>query len=92
MIKTLKLFLYLIFFSDLSLIFAYDVVVNREDCYNFGETGEYNCYKQIQDSYREKKYLAENKKNYIGKYNRKSFKYKSYPTNSNIGFYTKKKM
>ena len=91
MINILKLILCLLFFSDINLVFAYVGDLDSKDCYNFRKIGKYYCYKKKQEIYREKKQLVDNKKNYIGKYNRKSFKYKSYPTNTNIGFYTKKR-
>ena len=56
-----------------SNLFSHVRELNSEVCYNNNKTSDYHCHR---------------KKNSIKKYNRKSFQYKPYPTDTNIGFYT----
>ena len=57
-----------------SNLFSHGGGLNSEGCHTNRKTSDYHCHKK--------------KINSIGKYNRKSFRYKSYPPNTDIGFYT----
>ena len=54
MINILKLILCLLFFSDISLVFAYVGDLDSKDCYNFRKIGKYYCYKKNKKSIEKK--------------------------------------
>ena len=62
--------------------------LNSEGCHNNRKTGDYHCHRKKQKTYKEKPQYEKKQNSYSGKYNRKSFQYKSYPPNTDIGFYT----
>ena len=84
----LKLLVYFLFFFDVNLVTSHGGGLNSEGCHNNRKTGDYHCHRKKQKTYKEKPQYKKQKKSYSGKYNRKLFLYKSYPTNSDIGFYT----
>ena len=65
----------LTFFNNPSNSLSHNGRLNSEGCHNNKKKGNFHCHRKKQ-------------KTYIGQYNRKSFQYKSYPTNKDIGFYT----
>ena len=72
------LFIFFLFYIFTISAFTHGGGLNSKGCHNNKKTGYYHCHK---------KKLA----NHSKQYNRKSFKYKSYSPNTNIGFYTLKK-
>ena len=79
------LFLFSIFTSS---VFSHGGGLNSEGCHNNRKTGDYHCHRKKQKTYKEKPQYEKKQNSYSGKYNRKSFQYKSYPPNTDIGFYT----
>ncbi len=84
--KILAIFLYFIFTS---FVFSHAGGLNSEGCHKNRKIGDYHCHKKNQKK-AGSKYIKKNDTagNY---YNRKLFRYKSYLTKTDIGFYTKKK-
>ena len=68
--------------------FSHGGGLNSEGCHNNRKTGDYHCHRKKQKTYKEKPQYEKKQNSYSGKYNRKSFQYKSYPPNTDIGFYT----
>ena len=75
MFNLFKIFLVLAICYISSNLFSHVGGLNFDGCHTNRKTSDYHCHKKKQ-------------KNSIGKYNRKSFQYKSYPPNTDIGFYT----
>ena len=72
------LFIFFLFYIFTISAFTHGGGLNSKGCHNNKKTGYYHCHK---------KKLA----NHSKQYNRKSFKYKSYSPNTNIGLYTLEK-
>ena len=72
-----------------SSVFSHGGGVNSEGCHNNRKTGDYHCNKKKQNTYKEKTQYEKKQNSYSSKYNRKSFQYKPYPPNTDIGFYTR---
>ena len=82
----LKLLVYFLYFFDVNLVTSHGGGLNAEGCHNNRKIGDYHCHRKKQKTYKEKPQYEKKQNSYSGKYNRKSFRYKSYPPNSNIGF------
>ena len=88
MLNLLKILLLLVSFQIHSNLFSHGGGLNSEGCHNNRKTGDYHCHRKKQNTYKEKQQYEKKQNTYSGKYNRKSFQYKSYPSNTDIGFYT----
>ena len=88
MLDLLKIILLLVVFQFSSNLFSHGGSLNSEGCQNNRKTGDYHCHRKKKNTYKEKSQYEKKQKSYSGKYNRKLFQYKSYPTNTDIGFYT----
>ena len=86
--KRLNLLLHFLFFFNINLVVSHGGGLTSESCHNNRKVGEYHCHKKKQKVYKENLQYEKKQKSYSGKYNRKSFQYKSYPPNTDIGFYT----
>ena len=86
--NSLKIFLIIVFCYNPSNLFSHGGGLNSEGCHNNRKTNNYHCHKKKQNTYKEKPKYEKQKNSYSGKYNRKSFQYKSYSSNTDIGFYT----
>tara|TARA_Y100001968_G_C19391268_1_gene735724 strand:+ start:213 stop:809 length:597 start_codon:yes stop_codon:yes gene_type:complete len=84
----LKIFLVFAIFYNPSNLFSHGGGLNSKGCHNNKKIGDYHCHKRKQNTYKEKPHHEKKKNSYNDKYKRKSFQYKSYPPNTNIGFYT----
>jgi len=70
-----------------SNLFPHGGGLNTEGCHNNKKTDDYHCHRK-KKTYK-KKLQYEKKQKITGEnYNRKSFQYKSYSPNTDIGFYT----
>ena len=88
MLNTLKIFLIIVFCYNPSNLFSHGGGLNSEGCHNNRKTNNYHCHKKKHNTYKEKPKYEKQQNSYSGKYNRKSFQYKSYSSNTDIGFYT----
>ncbi len=84
----LKLLLYFLFYFYINLVTSHEGRLNFEGCHNNRKTGDYHCHEKKQNTYKEKLQYEKKKNSHNRKYNRKSFQYKSYYPNTEIGFYT----
>ena len=80
-------FVFILFYIFTLSAFPNGGGLNTEGCHNNRKTGEYHCHRK-QNTYKEKPQYEKKLNSYSRKYNRKSFQYKSYPPNTDIGFYT----
>ena len=83
-----KFFIFFLYYIFTTALFPHGGGLNSEGCHNNRKTGDYHCHRKKQKTYKEKSQHEKKQKSYSEKYNRKSFKYKSYPSNTDIGFYT----
>lgn len=81
------LIFYLFYFFSISA-FPHGGGLNSEGCHNNRKTGDYHCHRKKQNTYKEKPQYEKKQNSYSVKYNRKLFQYKSYPPNTDTGFYT----
>ena len=81
-------FIFFLFYIFTLSAFPHGGGLNSEGCHNIRKTGDYHCHRKKQKTYKEKPQFEKKQNSYSGKYNRKSFQYKSYPPNTDIGFYT----
>tara|TARA_Y100001978_G_scaffold196131_1_gene205290 strand:+ start:122 stop:718 length:597 start_codon:yes stop_codon:yes gene_type:complete len=88
MSNSLKIFLIIVFCYNPSNLFSHGGGLNSEGCHNNRKTNNYHCHKKKHNTYKEKPKYEKQQNSYSGKYNRKSFQYKSYSSNTDIGFYT----
>ena len=88
MSNSLKIFLIIVFCYNPSNLFSHGGGFNSEGCHNNRKTNNYHCHKKKHNTYKEKPKYEKQQNSYSGKYNRKSFQYKSYSSNTDIGFYT----
>ena len=86
--NSLKIFLIIVFCYNPSNLFSHGGGLNSEGCHNNRKTNNYHCHKKKHNTYKEKPKYEKQQNSYSGKYNRKSFQYKSYSSNTDIGFYT----
>ena len=77
-----NIFIFSLFYLLAATVFSHGGGLNSEGCHNNRKTGDYHCHRKKQTIEQEKQ------NSFKGEYNRKSFRYKSYPTNTDIGFYT----
>ena len=75
MFNLFKIFIVIVIFDIPSNLFSHGGGLNSEGCHSNRKTDGYHCHRKKQ-------------KFYSSQYNRKSFQYKSYPSNTDIGFYT----
>ena len=80
------LFIFFIFYNPINL-YSHSGGLNSEGCHNHKKTGNYHCHRK-KKTFNEKIKNEKKQKVFSGKYNRKLFQYKSYDTNTEIGFYT----
>ena len=83
-----KFFIFFLYYIFTTALFPHGGGLNSEGCHNNRKTGDYHCHRKKQKTYKEKPQYEKKQNSYSGKYNRKSFQYKSYPPNTDIGFYT----
>ena len=81
-------FVFILFYIFTLSAFPHGGGLNSEGCHNNRKTGDYHCHRKIKKTYKEKPQYEKKQNSYSGKYYRKSFQYKSYPPNTDIGFYT----
>ena len=82
-----NLFVFILFYIFTLSAFPHGGGLNSKGCHNNRKTGDYHCHRN-QKTYKEKPQYEKKQNSYSGKYNRKSFQYKPYPPNTDIGFYT----
>jgi len=78
-----NIFIFFLFYVLTAFVFSHSGGLNPEGCHNNRKTKDYHCHRKKETIEHEKQ------KSFKGKYNRKSFEYKSYPTDTDIGFYTR---
>ena len=83
-----NLFIFFLFYIFTSSAFPHGGGLNSEGCHNNRKTGDYHCHRKKQKTSKENPQYEIKQKTSSGKYNRKSFQYKSYTPNTDIGFYT----
>ncbi len=88
---TMRIIFVFLFFINTNSLFSHGGGLNAEGCHNNKRTSDYHCHRKKTKTYQEKPKYEKKETNNNRKYNRKSFKYNSYPTNTNKGFYTQKK-
>ena len=83
-----NLFIFSLFYIFTASVFSHGGGLNSEGCHNNRKTGDYHCHKKKQKTHKKNQQYEKKQNSYSRKYNRKSFQYKSYLPNTDVGFYT----